>query len=636
MYRSVSVTSRLLTTMGQLCCKEGRIRTPRAEIPSPRPEVLQCQPEQIYNTSPQALDTAERLLDLSKTGTPCRIRLLDCQALANDDTLRIVEFSAFPDVPYAAISYPWRGIAVDSDFRGQTFAVKGAEHADPVGTDALRHACAAASLRGCPFLWLDRLCIMQDNKEDKHWQIRYMYQVYKSCRLCIVLAGGLQRLVRLDEETSWIHRSWTLQEVLAPPNVAVLLDWKLGPGKGRSGGTTASIDEVVANESVLAPLSLVLQACTTGTLSFAPQQPESTSTMMVEASIFSAHPSKHSYNDIPFWRPQRKVLAPNVIALTIAMDPVLSSDPDVRAHAVWQSALMRTSSRPVDMVFSIMGLFDVSLDLSRFQPHDRRAATIALAQEILGRGGVASWLGIGGRLEPDRSLSSFPVFPHTSVSGVALVETKKGMQEVSELVGPIYPISEALVALPKGEMDADGYLSLTARAVRLRPAVDQANGDGKVFEAFDGSHWAVRGDEELGGDDQEEPQTYAVLLGWYNKYYPGQTSASDTNNIRILLVQKHAEPNSFHVRSSLALHRREKAFVLDWPQQAFRLGGPAAPPPQADSSSEDPVQTYVERDGPWPRVPGNKPLVTIEHEVIRKARWAVPQRVLERDRKPQE
>ncbi|KAL7277227.1 hypothetical protein ACG7TL_009079 [Trametes sanguinea] len=595
----------------------------------------QPQPQSIYDTPPDALDSAEHMLDISSTATPCHVRLLDCQAVVSEDTLRIVEFPAFPDVPYAAISYPWRGIAVDGDFRGHTFAVKGAEHADPVGTSALRHACAAALLRECPFLWLDRLCIMQDNKADKHWQIRHMYQVYQSCRLCVVLAGGLQRLVRLDEETSWIHRSWTLQEVLAPPDVAVLLDWKLGPGNSRSGGTTAAIDEVVAGESALAPLSIVLQACTTGTLSFEPRNPASNTALMVEASIFSAHPSTHSYNDIPFWRPQRKILAPNVVALTIAMDPVLSSDPDVRAHAVWQSALMRTSSRPVDMVFSIMGLFDVSLDPSRFQPHDRRAATIALAQAILESGKSASWLGIGGRLDPDRSLSTFPVFPHTSVSGVALVETKNGVQEVSELVDPIYPISEALVPVPKGNMDADGYLSLTARATRLRPVVDQADAVAKVFVAFDGSRWAAVCDEQLDADDQTGPQTYGALLGWYNRYYPGQTSASDTDNIRILLVQKHAEPNSFHVRSFVALHRREKPFVLSWHECAFRLGGPAAPPLLADACvTEVPVQTYLERDRPWPRIPGSKPLVTIEDEVIRKARWAVPQRVLERNRRP--
>ncbi|KAH9896107.1 hypothetical protein C8Q73DRAFT_789891 [Cubamyces lactineus] len=597
-------------------------------------------PKNICDVLTNTLDSEAHPLDISHTATPRHIRLVDCRAMTDEDTLRIVEFTEFPTESYAAISYPWRGVAPCEDFSGHTFAVKGAEHADPVGTDALTHACAAALLRGCPFLWLDRLCIMQTNKEDKRWQIQHMYQVYKSCSLCIVLAGGVQRLVRLDEQTTWIHRSWTLQEVLAPPQVDVLLDWKLGSGTALSGGTRATFDEVIAGESALAPLSLILQACAVGTLSFTSTKAEAASTAttaMVEAAVFSAHPAKHTYNDIPFWRPQRKVLAPNVIALTIAMDPVLASDPEVRAHAVWQSALMRTSSRPVDMVLSIMGLFDVSLDPSRFHPQDRRGATIALAQAILDAGGSASWLGIGCRLTPDPSLSTFPIFPRTSVAGVALVQTANGVQEVSELVDPVYPTGEALVPLPKGNMDVEGYFSFSARAVRLVPASDPPHGVGDqlAFEAVDGSRWSAWSGEEAAEHEDGGRETYAVLLSWFNKYYPGQTSALDTDNIRAVLVEKHSEPNSFHVRSFFTLHRKHRASVLAWPERAFRLGGPE-PPPSSDllpTDDEEVEQTYFLEEARWPRVPGRGPLVSIEDEVIRKARWAVPQRVLERTQK---
>ncbi len=616
-------------------------------------------PRPICNIPVSTVDTEGHTLDISATATPCRTRLVDCKALSEQRTLRIVEFPEFPAVSYAAISYPWRGVAVDEQWTAHTFSVRGAEHADPVGADALRHACATALLRGCPYLWLDRLCIIQNSKEDKHWQIRHMYRVYESCRVCIVLAGGVQRLVRLDEETSWIHRSWTLQEVLAPPAVVVLLDWKLGSGSSLSGGKSATIEEVIAGESAMAPLSLVLEACTVGMLSFTPRpspppsadnsptsisspaSPWSPKPLMVEASIFSSHPSNHSYNDIPLWRPQRKLLAPNVSALTIAMDPVLSSDPDARAHAVWQSALMRTSSRPVDMVFSIMGLFGVTLDPSRFSQDDRRGATIALAQEILKAGRSASWLGVGVRLEPDRTLSTFATFPRTSVSGVALVQTKtKGrVQEVSELMDPVYPVGDALVPFPKGSMDDAGYFSFTAKAVRLRPAQAGAtpDADGRVLEALDGSRWRVHEDgdrcdaETVQTASEDRSPAYAVLLGWFNKYYPGMTSVHDTENIRAMLVEAH-RPDAFHVRSFITFHQKERAYVLGWPERAFRVGGPDLPSSSLEDAltQEELVQPYSETDLPWPRIPNSKPIVTIEDEVIRKARWAVPQRVLER------
>ncbi|KAI0646585.1 hypothetical protein C8Q79DRAFT_1010188 [Trametes meyenii] len=607
------------------------------------------EPRAICDIPVRTLDTEKNVLDLSSIATPCHVRLVDCVALTERGVLRIVEFPEFPEFPdvrYSAISYPWRGVGVDEHFSSHIFAVLGATDADPVGSSALTHACAASILRGCPYLWLDRLCIMQNNKVDKRWQIRVMYNVYQSCRLCLVLAGGVRRLVRLDEETTWIHRSWTLQEVLAPPTVVVLLDWKLGSGTSMSGGTALAVEEVIAGESAIVPLSSVLEACTVGTLSFTPNlqptnssSPPSPKPLMVAASIFSALPTTHTYNDIPFWQPQRKLLAPNVTALTIAMDPTLVSDPDTRAHAVWQSALMRTSSRPVDMVFSIMGLFGVTLDPGAFDKDDRRGATIALAQAILSAGGSASWLGLGCRLEPDRTLSTFPTFPRTSVSGVALVENRGHVQEVSELVDPVYPVGEALVPFPKGSMDDMGYFSFAARAVRVRPVrYDFAP---SVFEALDGSHWAVlehrdQGSVEGHDSGKDTPETdlsaYAVLLGWFNRYYPGMTSATDTDNIRAMLVEEH-RPGMFHVRSFFLLHRKERSYVLGWPESQFRVGGPDISPSsssQEDASQEELVQDYSERDTPWPRVPNTTPVVTVEDEMIRKARWAVPQRALER------
>jgi hypothetical protein len=55
---------------------------------------------------------------------------------------------------------------------------------------------------------------------------------------------------------------------------------------------------------------------------------------------------------------------------------------------VWRSAMMRTSSRLVDMVFSVMGLFGVALNTKDFQAEDRaETVMIALARGILEKGG---------------------------------------------------------------------------------------------------------------------------------------------------------------------------------------------------------------------------------------------------------
>ncbi|KAK0489799.1 hypothetical protein EDD18DRAFT_1188425 [Armillaria luteobubalina] len=67
---------------------------------------------------------------------------------------------------------------------------------------------------------------MQTSKEDKHWQIRQMFDVYKRGALCLVLPGGVQRRVRSDEYTAWINRGYTLQETLAPPRIGAIYSWK--------------------------------------------------------------------------------------------------------------------------------------------------------------------------------------------------------------------------------------------------------------------------------------------------------------------------------------------------------------------------------------------------------------------------
>ncbi|EMD32041.1 hypothetical protein CERSUDRAFT_59141, partial [Gelatoporia subvermispora B] len=173
------------------------------------------------------------VLDISSASTPCKFRLIDCVQFLRQGTLAIHEFSEFPvlNSAYSTISYVWRGNSIENGSHlGPTFAVAGAEDGDPVSIGVLRHACTAADREKVGYIWLDRLCIAQTNKDDKQWQIRHMFEIYQRCALCVVLPGGIQRLVHVHEPTSWISRGWTLQEALAPPRVEVIYAWDWGSG----------------------------------------------------------------------------------------------------------------------------------------------------------------------------------------------------------------------------------------------------------------------------------------------------------------------------------------------------------------------------------------------------------------------
>ncbi|KAI0709791.1 hypothetical protein C8Q76DRAFT_568806, partial [Earliella scabrosa] len=155
-------------------------------------------------------------VSLTESGTAERFRLLDCDAFLDSRVLRVVEYEHFTpaELRYAAVSYPWRDLQLAEGTSPSLgcFGVHGAEHADPITIGVLHTACIAARKLGVSLLWLDRLCIMQSSKADKRWQIAHMFTVYKHSDPCLVLPGGLVRLARLDEPTTWIDRAWTLQE----------------------------------------------------------------------------------------------------------------------------------------------------------------------------------------------------------------------------------------------------------------------------------------------------------------------------------------------------------------------------------------------------------------------------------------
>ncbi|KZP24785.1 hypothetical protein FIBSPDRAFT_950825 [Athelia psychrophila] len=146
--------------------------------------------------------------------------------------------------------------------------------------------------------------------------------------------------------------------------------------------------------------------------------------------------------------------------------PVTESN--AREQAIWRSAVLRTSSRPVDMVFSITGLFGVALNPREFHKDDRVGATTALAQAILRKGGSAAL-----SFPPCRQLSSFPEFPQTSVGGSAQIKTDIWLTDVEALLDTAN-MNIWFQDLPKGTMDDYGYLTLWATVLALGPA--QNNG----------------------------------------------------------------------------------------------------------------------------------------------------------------
>ncbi|KAK0467563.1 hypothetical protein IW261DRAFT_1059912 [Armillaria novae-zelandiae] len=529
------------------------------------------------------------VLDITPVATPGRFRLIDCAQYIHDRTLSIHEFPDFPvtECTYAAISYIWCGNSVDESTVGPRFSVAGAKDGDPIGVDVLVHACTAALREGAKCIWLDRLCIMQTSKEDKHWQIAQMFDIYKRCSLCIVLPGGVQRLVGLDEHTTWINRGWTLQETLAPPRVEVVYSWKWGSGMYyRDRGVRGNIIQLIPGESAMTPLSNVFSLYGSEPMNFFPSADGSHITFRTE--LFG-----------PLCSPSSNVILEQTTEVVIFMlkDALVKdssrdgSDFDIRAPPIWRSALFRTSKHPVDMVFSIMGLFGVTLDTRKFSKDDRLGATIALMQAILHRGGRASWLGAAPYLPVNPRLSTFPAFPRTNVRGQVLFEfDSRAANEQKRRSHKRNILDTRRLEMPMGTMDAAGYLTISRKSLRIYPLLnieELHQGHSQDFNnlhlmaeppqsclnlsAINGTDWKFY-EDPAGDSDKNSPRTFAVLLGWFNEF-SHEGFWNGPCHIGTLLIKEHA-PNRFHVESFFALSHTLRVWIESWQEHTLHIGGP--------------------------------------------------------------
>ncbi|KAF5378781.1 hypothetical protein D9615_006934 [Tricholomella constricta] len=493
----------------------------------------------ICNVSLQALGGV--LLDMALTSTPCKYRMIDCSELVDNQRLRIYEYTDLPPTPYSAISYVWRGLSTKSSrakLEYGLFNVCGAEDGDPINIDLLIEVGKLSMREGSGLVWLDRLCVLQTSREDKAWQIMRMHGVYQSCHICLIIPGGLSRLADLCEQTAWIERAWTLQEAMVPRRTLVLFAWKFGSGSLQDvEDVPENIFELTSRKSATAELSELLEICT-------------------EESFLTFYGSGN------IWRRVWPALFDPGPARVLQMAMAKRAS-EWTQSAVWRCAHMRVSSRPVDMIFSIMGMFGVSLDPKKFHPDDRLHATVALMQAILRNGGKASWMGAISGTNPCKQLSSFMVIP--PLGDRYLEDTSLDFE--------VLPVDL------KGVMDDDGYFQFSAKAAPVvsnlslgRSAFPAANevpskdAEGRIFFFVRSSGWSIP--LEAQGDHK----MFMVLFG---RGVLSFDDPDDDQDYVVMLIEKHA-PGLFHQSYTMlsVLGEGWQEVIDGWEEQTFKLGGP--------------------------------------------------------------
>ncbi|KAI9166418.1 hypothetical protein HJFPF1_02519 [Paramyrothecium foliicola] len=475
--------------------------------------------------------------------SPCRFRFLDCRTFAQRESLRLLEFSELPAQDYSAVSYVWRGLKTSNVVPSESVAIEGADGADPISIEVLRLACVTSLYLKCNLLWLDGLCIIQSDDEDKAWQIQRMHNIYKSCKECIVIPNGLSALANLWDESNWIYRAWTLQEAIAPPNAKVLFLWELGHCQITT-NFPLGIIEVESKTAAIADMKQLLEQSSKGTC------------RLVK---FDERFNRVSEETCPF---KLRLLGGGSIELLSLIGALDFRGQDGADHAIWRSSFMRSAKYPVDMIFSIMGLMGVTLDTTKYARDDRRGATIDLMREILRKGGRAEWLGMATQMPINATLSTVPAFPHPNPSGKAVVAVNSVDRAVSGIMDSWFWLEN----VPRGRITEEGYFQFEADSIAvLRRKPDEP---GLFLKTTPGDEWVPQ-------SELDESHTYAIIVGRKEQYLNGIRGLVNEPPTMVAMVVEGHQPGKFH-NVGYAFVGEDIFNAPGWIQRPFKVGSPAA------------------------------------------------------------
>ncbi|KAF6517970.1 hypothetical protein HZS61_002048 [Fusarium oxysporum f. sp. conglutinans] len=143
--------------------------------------------------------------------------------LINTTTLEVEEFFDVSIPEYAILSHTWG----DGEVSLQDWADRKNRRFKP-GFQKIIWACAQAAKDQLSHVWVDTNCIDKSSSAELSEAINSMFRWYRRSAVCYVYLEDVPAMT-LDECTKadsafrnarWFTRGWTLQELIAPPNVS--------------------------------------------------------------------------------------------------------------------------------------------------------------------------------------------------------------------------------------------------------------------------------------------------------------------------------------------------------------------------------------------------------------------------------
>ncbi|KAI9064952.1 HET-domain-containing protein [Trametes sanguinea] len=252
-------------------------------------------------------------------------------SLDSDSACQLHSFPSVEAAPeYAALSHRWDpiGEVTFADIR----ILKRARRM--TGWSKIQNACRTARAKGYAWIWIDTCCIDKSSSAELSEAINSMFVLYLNCSICLAYLNDVPASDHPSSPQSafrssqWFNRGWTLQELLAPMRTMFFFsrDWTVL-------GTRDN-------------LSLVIQEITTIDRAVLSDLPETTlSDVRPKDGIWVVGGVPHSPKS------DTELLARYWISR-------------IRAHSVAERmswAARRGTTRPEDMAYSLMGVFDINM-----------------------------------------------------------------------------------------------------------------------------------------------------------------------------------------------------------------------------------------------------------------------------------
>jgi hypothetical protein len=139
--------------------------------------------------------------------------------LLHTQTLELHEFFGTDIPPYAILSHTWGEGEVSFQ------ELQSGDGKSKAGYDKIRGCCKIAAEDGFQYAWVDTCCIDKTSSAELSEAINSMYLWYRVSEVCYVYLADVPANLETKatklaiQQSRWFTRGWTLQELIAPPNV---------------------------------------------------------------------------------------------------------------------------------------------------------------------------------------------------------------------------------------------------------------------------------------------------------------------------------------------------------------------------------------------------------------------------------